>query len=248
VKSERQLRDEIRLREASLEDAQREHAAGELSDADFASITHRENAALDHARTSLEELATPLVGTASITSSSNDAVRTRKRSRLVVAIVCFALVAAVLVWTNLGLRQAGQSASGGLNLSHTQQVQQLSREGEADLASGDAVAALSAYQQILAIEPTNVAALTEAGWLDFTAGSARHNSTVVSRGVSDLREAVTLAPTSPAPRLYYAIVADATPGNTGLATKEFMAFRSLHPSKAQLAIAAPFLRKLGLTP
>ena len=244
MRNERQLRDEIRLREASLEDAGREHATGELTDADFATIGERENAALELVRT---ELALRF----SATASSNVATtlnrpRRRRRSRLIVALVCFALAAGLLVWTNLGLRQAGQSASGGLSLSQTQRVQQLVIEGEADVATGNDVAALSAYQQILAIEPTNVTALTEAGWLDFTAGSASKNATVVARGVSDLHEAVTLAPHSPAPRLYYAIVAASTPGNQALAKKEFAVFLTLKPSKAQLLIATPFLRNLGL--
>jgi hypothetical protein len=242
MRSERQLLDEIRLREASLEDAQREHLAGELADTDFTAIVERENAALLEARTELSRLADIEVTPA----TSSNSLRRRKRSRLVVALVCFALAAGVLVWANLGLRQAGQSASGGLSLSQTQKVQQLVIEGEADVAAGDDVAALSAYQQILSIEPTNVAALTEAGWLDFTAGSASKNPTVVARGVSDLHEAVTLAPQSPAPRLYYAIVAASTPGNQNLAKREFTAFLALKPSKAQLLIAAPFLSNLGL--
>jgi hypothetical protein len=242
MRSERQFLDEIRLREASLEDAQREHVAGELTDADFTVIVERENVALLQARTELSKL----VDVVATPPTSNNSVLRRKRSRLVVALVCFALAAGVLAWANLGLRQAGQSASGGLNLSQTQKVQQLVIEGEADVAAGDDVAALSAYQQILAIEPTNVATLTEAGWLDFTAGSASKNSTVVARGVSDLHEAVTLAPQSPAPRLYYAIVAASTPGNQDLAKKELTAFLDLKPSKAQLLIAAPFLRNLGL--
>ncbi len=247
MRSERQLLDEIRLREASLDDARREHASGELADTDFASIVERESAALDLVRAELATMASATAPPpATSPASSSNAPRRRRRSRLVVALVCFALAAGVLVWTNLALRQAGQSASGGLSLSQTQRVQQLAIEGEADVASGDAVAALAAYQQILAIEPTNVAALTEAGWLDFTAGSTSKNSSVVARGVSDLREAVTLAPHSPAPRLYYAIVAAATPGNQALAKREFTTFLTLKPSKAQLLIAGPFLRNLGL--
>jgi hypothetical protein len=247
MKSERQLLDEVRLREASLDDAQREHTAGELTDADFASIVERENAALHLARTELTTLAAAATQSSTVMpSTSNNTARRRKRSRLVVALVCFALAAGVLVWANLGLRQAGQSASGGLNLSQTQKVQQLVIEGEADVAAGNDAAALSAYQQILAIEPTNVAALTEAGWFDFTAGSDSKNSTVVAHGVSDLHEAVMLAPKSPAPRLYYAIVAASTPGNQALAKKEFNIFLTLKPSKAQLLIARPFLRNLGL--
>lgn len=247
MKSERQLRDEIRLREASLEDARREHVAGELSVEEFASITSRENDALDDLRVALEELAVAVSESPAAAPAGPRGVRERKRSRLIVALACFAVAAGVLVWANLGLRQAGQSATGGLNLSQTQKLQELVTEGEADVANGDDVAALSAYQQILAIEPTNVVALTEAGWLEFSAGSTSHNVTVVDAGVANLREAVTLAPTSAAPRLYYAMVAYRTPGNAALAKREFKVFLGLHPSHAQLLDAAAELHALGLS-
>jgi hypothetical protein len=248
MKSERQLRDEIRLREASLDDARRELAAGELAEQDVAAITQREETALAVARRALEELVASSAREESSGSPASPATpsRRRRRSRLIVALGCFALAAVVLVWLNLGLRQAGQSATGGLSLSQTEKVQELSTDAEVDIADGDAVAALSAYDQILAIQPTNVAALTEAGWLEFSAGSNSHNATVVANGVADLAEAVTLAPRSPAPRLYYAIVADSTAGNTALAKGQFTTFLTLHPSKAQLATAAPFLHELGL--
>ena len=246
MKSERQLRDEIRLREASREDARREHAVGELSAEEFASITERENAALDQLRLSLQEVSTLVHEAATAVSPRVGGVRRRKRSRLIVALVCFAAAAGVLVWANLGLRQAGSSATGGLSLSQSQKLQQLVAEGEADVAIGDDAAALSAYQQILVIEPTNVAALTEAGWLEFSAGSKSRNAAVVAAGVANLHEAVTLAPRSPAPRLYYALVAYRTPGNLALAKKEFQVFLTLHPSPAQLLDAAPELRVLGL--
>lgn len=246
MKGERQLRDEIRLREASLEDARRENAAGELRTEEFAAISARENAALDQLRASLEELASPVREADDATRSRARGGRRRKRSRLIVALACFVLAAGVLVWANVGLRQAGSSATGGLSLSQTQKLQQLLTEGEADVAIGNDLAALSAYQQILAVEPTNVLALTEAGWLEFSAGSTSRNAAVVAAGVADLREAVTLAPRSAAPRMYYAMVAFRTPGNRALAAKEFRVFLGLHPSAAQLRDAAADLHALGL--
>ena len=247
MRSEGQWRDEIRLREASLEDARRENARGELSDEDFASIEGREVAALERARQSLDQM-TAAAASTSPALEMGVTPRRRKRSRLVVALVCFALAAGVLVWANVGLRQAGSSATGGLDLSQSQRLQQLITEGEADVATGSDAAALAAYQQVLALQPTNVVALTEAGWMEASAGSKSRDVAVVSKGIALLHRAVTLAPTSPAPRLYYAIVAYETPGNRPLAAAQFRTFLSLHPSKAQLAVAAPFLRSVGLTP
>ncbi len=245
MKNERQLLDEIRLREASLEDARRERDAGELTNDDFDAICVRESLGLENARAALAALDVPVV---TPTPTQSFAARHRKRSRLIVALVCFALAAGMLVWANLGLRQAGSSATGGLDLSQTQKVQQLLTEAEADVASGDAVTALSAYQQVLVLQPKNVDALTEAGWFEFSAGSNAKNPKVVADGISLLRRALTLAPNQAAPRLYYAIVAYRTPNNQALATSQFDVFVKLHPTAAQLAIASPYLKALKVSP
>jgi hypothetical protein len=237
-----QLRDEIALREASLADAQREVAAGELTGEQFDVITVREGAALQKARRALEEL-----------SNADDTTpkarpRVRRTRLLVVALVCFAVV---LVYTLVGAtspRQAGNSVTGNLSLTRSELIARLLSEAEVDVAEGKVVTALNAYQKVLVLEPTNVTALTQTGWLDFSAGSSASKSSVVKEGIKDLEKAIAVAPGQAAPRLYFAIVADSTPGNQRVAKNEFVIFLRLKPSAGQLAIAAPFLKKFGLTP
>ncbi|HVA70533.1 MAG TPA: hypothetical protein VNF08_04330 [Acidimicrobiales bacterium] len=234
-----QLRDEIALREASLFDARRELANGELSSSEVASIEARELLALDVARRALGEL-TP-------EGPRRSPARRRRRWMLLVALVCFLVAASLLLVSSLSPRQPGNSITGSISLGRAQKVTQLLSEAEADIANGNVVAALSAYQQVLAISPKNVPALTQSGWLDFSAGSSGVNATLVKLGVKDLREAIGYAPRNPAPRLYYAIVADSTPNNQTLAKREFRVFLALQPSPGQLAVARPFLRQLGLS-
>jgi len=231
------LRDEIALREASLADARRERAAGELSDGDFSAIEAREDAALKRARAELDAISRQV---------TSPGTRVRRRRLLVVAATCFAVALAVLLWASLVPRQAGNSITGSVSLSRAQQVQQLLTEAQADVADGNLVTALNAYQRVLVLEPKNVQALTQSGWLDFSAGSSDQQVTVIDYGLKQLREAVTLTPRQAAPRLYYAIVADSTPGNRALAKREFEVFVDLHPSRGQLAVAEPFLVRLGL--
>ena len=236
-----QLRDEIALREASLVDAARERDAGELSEFEFAAIRHREQTKLDQARIDLAALS------AVRAASAPPVTRRVRRTRwLVVALVSFALALGVILYSALSPRQAGNSATGSLSLGHAQQITQLLTEAEADVANSNPVAALSAYRQVLALDASNVQALTQSGWLDFSAGSAAHSPSVVTLGIKSLEKAIALAPRQAAPRLYFAIVADATPGNRAVAKKEFRIFLTLSPSKGQLAIAKPFLSKLGL--
>jgi tetratricopeptide (TPR) repeat protein len=165
-----------------------------------------------------------------------------------VAAVCFAVVLGYTLIAATSPRQAGNSDTGNLSLTRSELIARLLSEAEADVAGGKVVTALSAYQKVLVLAPKNVTALTQSGWLDFSAGSAARKSDVVEAGIKDLEKAIAVAPRQAAPRLYFAIVADSTPGNEHVAKSEFEVFLRLRPSVGQLAIAAPFLKKFGLTP
>jgi cytochrome c-type biogenesis protein CcmH/NrfG len=233
-----QLRNEVTLRIASLADARRELEGGELSKDQFDRIEERESAAIAAANErlrALQENSRP-----SVTS------RVRRKRWLLLGLGCIVVAVGVLLWSAVSPRQAGNSITGDLSLSNAQKVQQYLGEAQEDIANGDATTALDAYESVLNVDPKNVAALTQVGWLEFSAGSSSQDLKVMRVGVNDLRKAIALAPKQAAPRLYYAIVADATPGNQALAKSEFEVFLDLRPSKGQLAIAKPFLTKLGL--
>ena len=233
-----QRRDEIALREASLTDARRELATGELTAEQFAEIEQRESHALTIARAALEAFSLVVV--------EEPRPRKRRRSLLLIAFIAFLLVLAMLLIATLTIRQPGTSSTGAVTLDRAQKITQLLEEAQADTANSDYVAALSAYQQVLDLDGGNITALTQTGWLDFSAGSAAHNVTLTNLGIADLRRAISLAPRSAAPRLYYAIAAFSTPGNRALAVREFRVFLSLSPSAAQRAVAEPFLARLGM--
>ncbi len=234
-----QLRDEIRLREASLRDAARERDAGELSVDQFDDIERREALALEKARNELGALMV-----------SVDATQARRRTRrkrwLVVAVVCFAVVLVYTLFSATSPRQAGNSGDGGIDLTTTQLIDRLLTQAEVDVSNNQDVTALNAYAKVLTLDPKNVTALTQSGWLDFTAGSAAKKASVVEVGIRELEKAIAVAPRQSAPRLYFAIVADSTPGNQRVAKTEFEEFLKLKPSIGQLAIARPFLSKLGI--
>ena len=240
--NEAQLRDELALREASLADAARERAAGELSETDYQTLVARETAGIERARSALASLAS----VASPASRPATGKRRRSPRRLVIALVCFALAAVGLVWINVSLRQAGTSQTGGVQVSGAQAITQLLTEGEGDLAQGNDLAALVAYQAVLRHDPHNVIALTEAGWLEFSAGSASRNPAVVAYAIRSLRQAIQLAPKVAAPHLYYGIIAASTPSNLALAKRQLEEFLADGPSVGQLAIAKAYLARFKL--
>jgi tetratricopeptide (TPR) repeat protein len=235
--SAQQLRDEILLREASLSDVRRELAAGEISAIEAATIEAREDLALRRARAMLEILGD---------EGSQRTGRRRRQSLLWIGLGAFFLVLIIVLWSSILLRQPGTSDTGNVSLGAQQLVAQWLNDAQTDVAEGNVTAALEAYQNVLALSPKNVSALTQVGWLDFSAGSSDTNPALVALGIKDLHEAIKYAPHNPAPRLYYALVADSTPHNQAIAKSEFRVFLALHPSKAQLAVAAPFLKQLGI--
>lgn len=237
------VQDEITLREKSIVDATREFETGELPQADFEELLRREEEALHRARQQLAELDAVVADTA-----HGQAPRRRRKVYLAVALASFLVAVTVILLASFSTRQSGNSITGSISLSPSQRVTQLLAQAEADTANGNLVAALAAYNQVLNIAPSNATALTQVGWLDYSAGSSSRNTTLVNIGIQDLRRAIASAPTNPAPRLYYAIVAFNTPRDQTLARQQFTTFLALGPTKAQLALAAPYLAKLSLVP
>lgn len=234
-----QLRDEIRLREASLRDATNERDAGELSSQQFETIERREGSALERARNDLGALMVSV-------DVSEHRRRTRRLRWLVVAVVCFAIVVTYALLSSTSPRQAGNSGDGGIDLTRSQSIDRLLTQAEVDVANKQDATALNAYSRVLVLDPTNVTALTQTGWLDFTAGSAAHKASVVEFGIKELEKAIAIAPRQAAPRLYFAIVADLTPGNQRVAKTELEEFLKLRPSLGQLAVAQRYLGQLGV--
>jgi cytochrome c-type biogenesis protein CcmH/NrfG len=237
-RSANQILDEIALREASLADARREREAGELSALEAATIEARETIALAAAREELEAMRqSPQKGRPS---------RRRRRWLLFTGLVCILIAVVVVLWSSISPRQEGNSITGSVSLSRGQHITQLLTEAQNDLANNLVLSALSAYGDVLALSPRNVVALTETGWLDFSAGSSDQSPSLVALGIKELRRAIAAGPRNAAARLYYGIAAYSTPGNRAVAISEFKVFLDLHPSSVQLGLAHPYLVKLGL--
>jgi len=108
-REEQVLRDEISLREASLQDAKRERDAGELSLGDFDQIVAREEKAIAKALEKISALkdVAPKVAVR----------RVRKKRLLVVAIVAFSAATVLILWSALAPRQQGTSITGSVQLT-----------------------------------------------------------------------------------------------------------------------------------
>jgi hypothetical protein len=243
------LRDEIVLRRASINDARREFEDGELSSDQFASLQQRELAAISRCEAQIAELgvdAPSALGPVRDSAGRRPA-RKHRRRYLTVALVSFAAAAMVLVVNAVVPRQPGASDTGGISTSQAQRIHILLSQGEVDEAVGNTTNALVAFNQVLSLQKKNVEALTQSGWLYFSAGSAARNLSIITLGEHRVALAVATYPNDPDPLLYYAIIAASTPDKQALARQKFKKFLTLHPSASDRAIARPWLLRLGVS-
>jgi tetratricopeptide (TPR) repeat protein len=133
----------------SLEDLEREHDAGDLDDADYGV---------------LKDDYTARAAVALRTERRPPASRHRNRGLLVLsAVLAFAALAGVLVAQASGRRDPGETASGSIDQSVTEKLNEAGR----CFSEGDADCAIELYDEVLADQPTNAEALTYKGWAQY---------------------------------------------------------------------------------
>ena len=164
------------------------------------------------------------------------------------ASVCFALVLIYTLFSATSPRQAGNSGDGGIELTQSQLIDRLLTQAEVDVAEQTRRHRTQRLregpqprpEERHGTHPERMARLhgRECGEEDRRSSKWAYESW---RRRSPWRREQS------APRLYFAIVADSTPGNQRVAKAEFEEFLKLKPSVGQLAIARPFLTKLGIT-
>jgi len=162
---------------------------------------------------------------------------------LVGALVSFAaaLVLALTLFTSS--RLPGQTATGGVDLSQPQQLQQTLGEAAAYENEGDATQAVDLYQSVLTSHPDNEVALAQLGWLEFQTGRTAKNAELITDGRAKLNRAVHLQPGDYAARLYLGTVLLLQDGNASGAVVEYRQFLADSPPSALLDQAAPELRQ-----
>jgi tetratricopeptide (TPR) repeat protein len=172
----------------SLEDLEREHAAGDVDEHDYAALKDDYTARAAQVLRALEaerpRVAAP--------------TRTRSRRRTLLAVVgvgAFAVLAGVLVANVAGRRDPGQTLTGGTRQSVTESLNQALREAN----QGSYPAALAEYAKVLEQQPKNVEALTYRGWVLTLSGN-------VPDGLSSLLDAAKANPRYPDVHAFLAVV------------------------------------------
>lgn len=171
----------------SLEDLEREHAAGDVDEHDYLALRDDYTA-----RTAavLRELDAGVVTPADAPRSSP-----KRTLAVVAAVVVFAVATGMLVAQAAGRRDPGDVATGGIRQSVTEKLNEAGRRA----GEGDLDAAIALYDEVLQDHPVHPEALTYKGWMHTLDGDT-------AAGLELLLEAATSNPTYPDVHAFLAIV------------------------------------------
>jgi hypothetical protein len=234
------LRDEIRLLTRSIDDAAAEHERGELGDADYEAIVRRDGARLEAARQRLGELegghaASPAAEPAAPPAPAAESRRRRPKWLLVLAVACLLVAVAIPV---LASRRSGQAP---ITVTPAARVQVLLLAAEQELAEGQSLRALTAYDAVLRLAPDNAEALAESGWLRYEAAAGSNDPKDEARGEAQLRRAIVVAPGQAAGHLYLGIVLLDHDRDPAAALAQLKIAAGLPESAAEQNLTAAFL-------
>lgn len=206
----------------SIEDLDREHAAGDVDDADFAALRGsyvERAAAATRALAAVAGAATVTVDAAPaeavpVRRGGDDRVhaarrylgrRGTRRVLVVVGLVCAAGLVLVVAARAAGLRLPGQYSSGSVVLSSAAQVRQELAQASVLATEGQLAGAISTYDLVLSRVPHQPEALAYKGWFVRLVGIADRSPAAVGDGDVLLSEAVRVAPGYAEARAFYAV-------------------------------------------
>ena len=248
-----ELEDERDFLLRSLEDLEREHRAGDLAGEDYRALRDSYTArtaavlrALDAHGDVSGDVSEGRRDDAAITQREKQERNPRSRRKVFIAIVgavvVFVVIGVVLVVTQSGTRLPGETVSGSVSLSAGRSVQRTLDQAETLEQQGNADEALKLYRQVLASEPDNAEALSEAGWLEFQAGVEAKSATLLTDGQREEQGAEKAAPSTPVPHLYLGsmFLVDGEPAQ---AVTQYALFVSDGPTATELTEAKPFIDK-----
>ncbi|MBX3312930.1 MAG: hypothetical protein KF906_01305 [Actinobacteria bacterium] len=143
----------------SLEDLEREHDAGDLTDEDYETLRDDYTSRAAKALRASNEKAEGHRG--------DEVARRRNRGRTIavaVGVLAFAVLAGLLVAGSLGARGQGDAATGGISVQKT--PTQRAQECQEVMSMADPQSSIECFADVLADDPKNAVALTWFAWMN----------------------------------------------------------------------------------
>jgi tetratricopeptide (TPR) repeat protein len=159
------------------------------------------------------------------------------------AVAAFLAALVVAVALHVSARQPGQTASGSVPLTASQQEARTLDQAATDVNQGQLGPAASLYQSVLARDPDNEVALAQLGWIEYQVGRTGSSSSLLADARTKLERAVSLQPGDYAARLYLGTLLLLQDHAPAAAVTEYRAFLSDSPPASVVQQAAPELRQ-----
>ena len=247
------LTDEREFLRRSLDDADREHDAGDLSDEDHAVLMARDSTRLAEVEAELAAL-DPEPPAAEPPQPADVPERRPlplwRRMGIAAACLLIAAGAVILVVHFVQARQPGQASSGSVSLSQAQLIEQQLQQALALNNDGNTKEALELYDKVLSEDPSNPAALAYAGYLQWNVGSSAHVATLVKIGRAEIETSVRDSPSYYQGHLFYGLVLENQDHNDAAAVTQFNDFLADDPPAAEpsqvAALVAPAYQGAGV--
>lgn len=200
----------------SITDLDREHAAGDIDDADYQTLRDDYVRRAAQSLRALEELDGLPGGAEGPRSSAVSGWRRfrrylgRRGVRLALGtLAALSLLAAVGLFAAhlAGVRLPGESATGTITMSEAALVSQDLSEAALEANAGEPQNAVLLYDEVLSKVPDQQVALTYAGWLTRLSGLNAHDAAAVRAGDAQLSAAARLHPSYPDGEGLYGVAA-----------------------------------------
>ena len=234
------LADEREFLRRSLDDADREHEAGDLSDEDHAVLVARDSARLAEVEAELAALPEPAAVRAPQTAAPPERrpLPLWRRLGIVAASLLILVGLGILVVHFVQARQPGQASSGSVSLSEAQQIEQQLQQALALNNEGNTKGALELYDKVLSEDPSNPAALAYAGYLQWDVGSSAHVASLVKIGRAEIETSVRDSPSYYQGHLFDGLVLENQDHNDAAAVAQFDDFLADDPPSSEPAQVA----------
>ncbi len=169
-------------------------------------------------------------------------VRRHPKVLLIGGISCIVVAVAIAAFSSFHARLQGEVATGNISLSRGQEIQRRLVQASAAENSGNDVTALKLYNDVLAMDPNQVQALSESGWITYETGVLSGNSRLMAAGEARVKEAMKISPGSFAPHLYLGTIY-LHQGSASKAAAQYAEFLKDNPPKEVKADAGSFMRQ-----
>jgi len=221
----------------SIDDAAREHDAGDLSDSDYDVLLSRDRSRLAEVEAELAALGPEEPAVAEPESPDVPPRRRYGRwSRVGIVVACGFIVAGAVILVDHAVSPAlpGQASSGTVTLSKAQRIEDQLAAASVLTEDGEGQQALELYNKVLTEDPDDPYALAAGGWLEWNAGVSGKSAAAVQAGRQSEEKAVRVAPDFYGGHLYLGLILLDQDDNASGAVTQFADFLADGPSKAEV--------------